>query len=178
MQTTKGKREKLPNEREGFTHRFVLGGEHKGYVTVGLYPDGRVGEIFAKMNDQGTTVSGFIDAWAISVSMLLQLGMPLAEICAKFKSMRFEPSGFSDNPDINFAHSPIDYIAQWLEGRFVDTDLWGQRRAEAEVAAPSGSKIRICSRDGCAETEGLRLHFGLYVCGPCTQGLTPRKKAP
>ena len=170
-------REKLPVERAGFTHRFVIGGEHKGYITVGLYPDGRVGEIFAKMNDQGTTVSGFIDAWAISVSMLLQLGMPLSEICSKFKSMRFEPAGFSDNPNISYAHSPIDYIAQWLEGRFVDTELWTKDKV-IETKAGTHTQYRYCARDDCSETEGLRLHAGQYVCERCSRGLASRKATP
>ena len=116
-------REKLPNERKGFTHRFLIGGEHKGYITVGLYEDGRVGEIFVKMDRQGSQVSGFVDAWSIAVSMLLQTGTPLQEICNKFRSTRFEPSGFTDNKNIHIAQSPIDYIVRWLELRFVDAEM-------------------------------------------------------
>lgn len=117
------KREKLPKERAGVTHRFLIGGQHKGYITIGLYEDGRVGEIFVKMDRQGSQVSGFVDAWSIAVSMLLQMGMPLKQICEKFRGSRFEPEGFTDNPDIQIAQSPIDYIVRWLEGKYVDNEL-------------------------------------------------------
>lgn len=121
-------RKKLPIEREAITHRFVVG-EHKGYLTVGFYEDGTPGEIFVKMDQQGSQVSGFADAWAISVSMNLQMGMPLEEICSKFRSFRFEPSGMTENKNIRIALSPIDYIARWLYGRFVDPSVWADEIA-------------------------------------------------
>lgn len=110
-------RERLPAERESITHKFVIHSEehHKGYVTVGLYPDGRAGEIFVKMAKQGSNISGFIDAWAIAVSMLLQTGTPLQVIVAKFKNMGFEPSGLTETDGIRFAKSPVSYICHWLE---------------------------------------------------------------
>lgn len=93
----------------------------KGYVTVGLYEDGRVGEIFVKMDKQGSQISGFVDCWAIGISMLLQSGVPLEEICQKYKGAKFEPSGITDSkhPDLRFVGSPVDYIVRWLEQRFV-----------------------------------------------------------
>ena len=116
-------RERLPDVRESVTHRFQIRPQDmdpvKGYVTVGLYEDGRVGEIFVKIDKQGTQVSGFCDAWAISVSMLLQLGYPLDAVCRKFRLIQFEPSGMTDNPEIRFARSPVDYISRWLEMRFL-----------------------------------------------------------
>lgn len=111
------KRRRLPNEREGITHRFTIG-DLKGYVTAGLYDDGSLGEIFVKLDRQGSAVSGLVDSWAISVSMLLQLGVPLEVITNKFKAMRFEPEGMTSNPEIRIAQSPVDYIVRWMEMRF------------------------------------------------------------
>jgi len=110
-------RYRMPVEREGSTHKFNVG-DMKGYLTVGLYEDGRVGELFVKMDKQGSQVSGFVDAWAIAVSMLLQTGVPLEAITHKFRGMHFEPSGMTENADIRFAQSPIDYVVRWLDMRF------------------------------------------------------------
>lgn len=114
-------RERLADERAGITHRFLLHtneGPMKGYLTVGCYGDGRPGELFVKLDRQGSTVSGFIDAWAISVSLLLQRGVPLEEICHKFRGMQFEPRGMTDNDEIRIVTSPIDYVVRWLERKF------------------------------------------------------------
>jgi ribonucleoside-diphosphate reductase alpha chain len=119
-------RRKLPRERAGYTHKFtILAMEHgepkpvKGYITVGLYEDGGVGEIFVKMAKQGGQVSGFVDAWAISVSMLLQLGVPLETVVNRFENMRFEPSGRIEGQS-ELALSPIDYVCKYLRKRFLD----------------------------------------------------------
>jgi ribonucleoside-diphosphate reductase alpha chain len=106
------------------THKFTIRAQDsnaKAYVTIGLYEDGTPGELFVKMDRQGSSVSGFIDAWAISVSMLLQEGVPLEALCAKFRGMAFEPSGQTDNPAIRIARSPIDYIARYLANKFLGT---------------------------------------------------------
>lgn len=119
-------RKRLPNERSALTHRFTIGaGEDliKGYVTVGLYDDGKPGEIFVKMDRQGSQVSGFVDAWAIAVSMLLQSGVTLETICEKFRNMAFEPNGMTSNPNIRITRSPIDYIVTWLERTFENGKL-------------------------------------------------------
>ena len=116
-------RRRLPAERSGMTHTFVIhsGTERfKGFITVGLYDDGTVGEVFMKLDQQGSQISGFCDAWAIAVSMLLQTGTPLSVICQKFKHMKFEPSGRTETPGIRTAESPIDYAARYLERRFVN----------------------------------------------------------
>jgi ribonucleoside-diphosphate reductase alpha chain len=122
----KSDRERLPDERKGLTHKFKIKSQdedHRGYLTVGFYEDGRVGEIFVKMDSQGSQVSGFVDAWAIAVSMLLQTGTPLETICNKFRGHAFPPDGLTTNPKIRVARSPIDYIARWLEMKFVDPGL-------------------------------------------------------
>ncbi len=122
-------RERLPDERPGFTHRFAINAKHpnkdeivkyKGYVTVGLYSDGRVGELFVKMDKQGSQTSGWADCWAVAVSTLLQSGTSLESICRKFKGVKFEPRGMTDSEDhdLRFVGSPVDYIVRWLEKRF------------------------------------------------------------
>jgi ribonucleoside-diphosphate reductase alpha chain len=115
-------RNRLPDERSGVTHHFVIhshDSDHDGYITTGQYDDGTLGEVFLKLSKQGGTISGLCDAWAISVSMLLQTGTPLEEICTKFRSSRFEPGGRTDNPQIRVASSPLDYISRWLGIRYL-----------------------------------------------------------
>ncbi len=111
-------RRPLPDERDSITHRFVIGGQ-KGYLTVGLYPDGTPGEIFIKISKLGSTVSGFADAFAKAVSRGLQRGDSLEELCETFSNMRFEPMGMTNNPDIPEAASLVDYIFRWLKQKFV-----------------------------------------------------------
>ncbi len=107
-------RRKMPSERKALTRTFRIGDE-KGYITIGFYEDGTIGEVFVKMDKQGSQVSGFVDAWAIAVSMLLQCSMPLEAIIAKFKGMAFKPDGLTDDPGVPIARSPIDYVVRWLE---------------------------------------------------------------
>jgi ribonucleoside-diphosphate reductase alpha chain len=111
-------RHKLKEERMSVTHKFNVGG-HEGYIIVGLYPDGQPGEIFVKMAKEGSTVSGLMDSFALAVSISLQHGVPLKLFCEKFAHTRFEPSGWSSNPDIGFAKSIMDYIFRWLQMRFL-----------------------------------------------------------
>jgi len=111
-------RHKLQAERASITHKFNVGG-HEGYITVGLYPDGSVGELFITMAKEGSTVSGLMDSFACGVSIALQHGVPLKLLCEKFAHTRFEPSGWSNNPDIGFAKSIMDYIFRWLQLRFL-----------------------------------------------------------
>ncbi|HZQ71153.1 MAG TPA: vitamin B12-dependent ribonucleotide reductase [Terriglobales bacterium] len=114
----KAVRHKLPEERASVTHKFNVGG-HEGYLTVGLYPDGTPGELFITMAKEGSTVSGLMDSFALAVSIALQHGVPLKLFCEKFAHTRFEPSGWSGNPDIGFAKSIMDYIFRWLHLRFL-----------------------------------------------------------
>jgi ribonucleoside-diphosphate reductase alpha chain len=111
-------RHKLKEERMSVTHKFNVGG-HEGYIIVGLYPNGEPGEIFVKMAKEGSTVSGLMDSFALAVSISLQHGVPLKLFCEKFAHTRFEPSGWSSNPDIGFAKSIMDYIFRWLQLRFM-----------------------------------------------------------
>jgi len=111
-------RHRLQDERASITHKFSIAG-HEGYVTVGLYPNGQVGEIFIKMAKEGSTVSGLMDAFATSISIALQHGVPLKVLCEKFAHTRFEPSGWTGNEQIGYAKSLMDYIFRWLSLRFL-----------------------------------------------------------
>jgi ribonucleoside-diphosphate reductase alpha chain len=112
-------RYKLPEERVSLTHKFSIGG-HEGYVTVGLYDDGTPGEIFVRMAKEGSAIAGLMDSFATSVSLALQHGVPLATLSEKLRGTRFEPSGFTGNPDIPMATSIMDYLFRWLAKRFLD----------------------------------------------------------
>ena len=111
-------RHRLPEERASITHKFSIAG-HEGYITVGLYPTGQPGEIFIKMAKEGSTVSGLMDAFATSISLALQHGVPLKVLCEKFAHTRFEPSGWTGNEAIGYAKSLMDYIFRWLQLRFL-----------------------------------------------------------
>ncbi len=111
-------RHHLPDERISLTHKFSIAG-HEGYITVGLYQNGQPGEIFIRMAKEGSTVSGLMDAFATSISLSLQHGVPLKVLCEKFSHLRFEPSGWSGNPQLGFAKSIMDYIFRWLQLRFL-----------------------------------------------------------
>jgi len=111
-------RNRLPSERFSLTHKFSIAG-HEGYITVGCYPNGQPGEIFITMAKEGSTVSGLMDSFALAISMALQHGVPLKLLCEKFEHTRFEPSGWSQNPDIGYAKSIMDYIFRWLHLRFL-----------------------------------------------------------
>jgi ribonucleoside-diphosphate reductase alpha chain len=111
-------RRRLPAERHSLTHHFSIGGQ-EGYVTVGLHEDGTPGELFIRMAKEGSTVSGLMDSFATAVSLALQYGVPLKVLCDKFSHTRFEPSGWSGNPQIGYAKSLMDYLFRWLELRFL-----------------------------------------------------------
>jgi ribonucleoside-diphosphate reductase alpha chain len=111
-------RHRLPAERASVTHKFGLGG-HEGYITVGLYPNGSPGEIFIRMAKEGSTVSGLMDSFATAISISLQHGVPLRVLCEKFAHTRFEPSGWTGNPEIGYAKSIMDYIFRWIQMRFL-----------------------------------------------------------
>jgi ribonucleoside-diphosphate reductase alpha chain len=114
----KAVRHRLPEERASVTHKFSIAG-HEGYITVGLYPTGQPGEIFIKMAKEGSTVSGLMDAFATSISLALQHGVPLKVLCEKFAHTRFEPSGWTGNEQIGYAKSLMDYIFRWIQLRFL-----------------------------------------------------------
>jgi ribonucleoside-diphosphate reductase alpha chain len=114
-------RERLPDERKAITHHFQVGG-HDGYVTVGLYPDGRPGEVFFRVTKEGSTVNGLMDSLGISMSMALQHGVPLKDLVRKLAHLRFEPAGATNNPKVRFAKSIPDYVARWLAIEFLTED--------------------------------------------------------
>ena len=114
-------RRKLPDERQALTHKFDIAG-HEGYVTVGLFEDGQPGEIFLVMAKEGSTISGFADAFAQAISYALQYGVPLQALVDKFSHVRFEPSGMTKNPDVRFAKSIVDYIFRWMASKFLSPE--------------------------------------------------------
>jgi ribonucleoside-diphosphate reductase alpha chain len=114
-------RRKLPDERHAITHKFDIAG-HEGYITVGLFEDGQPGEIFLVMAKEGSTISGFADAFAQAISYALQYGVPLQALVDKFSHVRFEPSGMTRNPEIRFAKSIVDYIFRWLASKFLSAE--------------------------------------------------------
>jgi len=114
-------RRKLPDERHAITHKFDVAG-HEGYITVGLFEDGTPGEIFLVMAKEGSTISGFADAFAQAISYALQYGVPLQTLVDKFSHSRFEPSGMTKNPEVRFAKSIVDYIFRWMATKFLSTD--------------------------------------------------------
>ena len=113
-------RRKMPRERESLTHKFSIGG-HEGYITAGKYEDNTVGEIFlTDIGKEGSTMRGLMNAFATSISLGLQYGVPLEDFVRKFSYMRFEPEGITGNPEIPFAKSLPDYIMRWVASRFID----------------------------------------------------------
>jgi ribonucleoside-diphosphate reductase alpha chain len=114
-------RRKLPDERHALTHKFDISG-HEGYITVGLFEDGMPGEIFLVMAKEGSTISGFADAFAQAISYALQYGVPLQALVDKFSHVRFEPSGMTKNADVRFAKSIVDYIFRWMASKFLSPE--------------------------------------------------------
>jgi ribonucleoside-diphosphate reductase alpha chain len=116
-------RHRMPRERQSITHKFSVGG-HEGYITAGMYEDGTLGEVFlTDVGKEGSTIKGLMNAFATSISIGLQYGVPLETLVRKFAYMRFEPEGYTGNPEIPFAKSMPDYIMRWLAARFGDADL-------------------------------------------------------
>ena len=162
-------RKRLPAERNALTHRFEVGG-HEGYITVGLYDDGQPGEIFLKMAKEGSTVSGLMDAFATAVSLALQYGVPLQALVDKLSHTRFDPQGFTKNPEVPIAKSLMDYIFRWMASRFMpqeDRDRLGIIRrdgeedaapiaaAAARVAAPTPSRSATTGVSGFAAVRAM-----------------------
>jgi ribonucleoside-diphosphate reductase alpha chain len=142
-QASRATRRRLPDERGGVTHHFSVAGQ-EGYLTVGVYEDGRPGELFIRMAKEGSTISGLMDAFATAVSLALQYGVPLEVLCNKFTHMRFEPSGWSGNPKIGYAKSLVDYIFRWLEMKFLDRqqgELFQPLATAAETQTSQGSDL-------------------------------------
>jgi len=139
-------RRKLPDERHAITHKFDIAG-HEGYVTVGLFEDGMPGEIFLVMAKEGSTISGFADAFAQAISYALQYGVPLQDLVDKFSHVRFEPSGMTKNPDVRFAKSIVDYIFRWLAAKFLSPEAQFRagvnNRDEVVVSTPEQLPLQV-----------------------------------
>jgi ribonucleoside-diphosphate reductase alpha chain len=173
-------REKMPSERASVTHKFGVGG-HEGYITVGMYEDGRPGEIFIKMSKEGSTLSGVMDGLALTVSLGLQYGVPLKVFVDKLLNTRFEPSGITSNPNIRFVSSVLDYIARWLGGRFISTDYL--KLSAAQIAAAPGSPNSaalesvlesISNSSGTMTSSKPRdAHEGAPACSECGMLMVP-----
>ncbi len=146
--TAKPRRERLEDTRQSITHKFSVSG-HEGYVTVGLYPDGRPGELFITMAKEGSTIGGLMDAFGTAVSMSLQYGVPLEDYVRKFSHMRFEPQGYTKNPDIRIAKSLIDYIFRWLGITF----LPGYKEASLGILPKEGEAVIRLEGEGEGDVE-------------------------
>ncbi len=116
--TSLNTRRTLSSTRESITHKFSING-HEGYLTLGLFDDGSVGEIFIKMAKEGSTLSGLIQGFCRAFSLCLQFGLPTSEACKRFEGMRFDPMGPTSNPDIPDCSSILDYVSKYLQSSAV-----------------------------------------------------------
>ncbi len=164
------RRMRLEDTRQSITHKFEVAG-HEGYLTVGLYPDGTPGELFIIMAKEGSTVGGLMDAFGTAVSMCLQYGVPVEALNRKFMHARFEPSGFSKNPDIPMAKSLIDYIFRWMHITFVEN-----KPVLASPVAPEPEAVDPVTTDNTQSTERVDSQFEHFmddapacdICGSIT----------
>jgi ribonucleoside-diphosphate reductase alpha chain len=151
------RRRRLPDERAAITHKFDIAG-HEGYITVGLYEDGLPGELFIVMAKEGSTISGFADAFAQAISYALQYGVPLQDLVDKFSHVRFEPSGMTRNPDVRFAKSIVDYIFRWMASKFLSQDVQyrvGVNNREEVVTSPEQLPLDVAAAAGAAPTGAV-----------------------
>jgi ribonucleoside-diphosphate reductase alpha chain len=150
-------RRKLPDERAAITHKFDIAG-HEGYITVGLFEDGQPGEIFLVMAKEGSTISGFADAFAQAISYALQYGVPLQDLVDKFSHVRFEPSGMTKNPDVRFAKSIVDYIFRWMAAKFLSPEAQfraGVNNREETVTTPEQLPLDVAAAAGASPTAAI-----------------------
>ena len=143
------RRHKLPVERQSLTHKFQVAG-HEGYITVGLYEDGTPGEIFVRMAKEGSVIAGLMDSFGTAISLSLQHGVPLKLLCEKFRGTRFEPSGFTGNPEIPRSSSIMDYIFRWLDLKFIQPHEAGDEPSSSQLDLPS---VPVLPKDGPLVTE-------------------------
>ena len=151
------RRRRLPDERAAITHKFDIAG-HEGYITVGLYEDGLPGELFIVMAKEGSTISGFADAFAQAISYALQYGVPLQDLVDKFSHVRFEPSGMTKNPDVRFAKSIVDYIFRWMASKFLSKDAQyrvGVNNRDEFVSSPEQLPLDVAAAAGAAPTGAV-----------------------
>ncbi len=137
----KPRRERLPDTRNSVTHKFSISG-HEGYISVGLYPDGRPGEVFITMAKEGSTIGGLMDSFGTATSISLQYGVPLEVLVSKFSHTRFEPMGHTTNPDIRIAKSLVDYIFRWLGLTFLDS-YREEQKAKSEMLGQPATPVAV-----------------------------------
>jgi ribonucleoside-diphosphate reductase alpha chain len=130
-------RKRLPDTRTAITHKFDIAG-HEGYLTVGLFEDGQPGELFITMAKEGSTIGGLMDGIGTLTSMAFQYGVPLEALVRKFAHVRFEPSGFTRNPEIRNAASITDYVFRWMANQFIPgyKEANAPNRNQPELAIP------------------------------------------
>lgn len=116
------RRRRLSDERKAITHKFQVGNTCEGYITVGLYEDGQPGEIFVVLSKEGAEISGLVDSFATAISIGLQYGVPLKVLVNKYVHAKYEPSGPTQNPNIPYANSIVDYIFRWLALKFLTSE--------------------------------------------------------
>jgi ribonucleoside-diphosphate reductase alpha chain len=158
-------RRRMPTERTSLTHKFCIDG-HEGYLTAGLYDDGTVGELFISgVGKEGSTLRGVFSAWATTLSIALQYGVPLESLVRKFAYMRFEPYGQTENPEIPKAHSIPDYVARWLPSRFLDVHT----QDALGVLTPAVNRRRAAAVDGQRPAPAVPPRAASDPGPPCTQ---------
>jgi ribonucleoside-diphosphate reductase alpha chain len=168
-------RRKLPAERQSITHKFSIGG-HEGYITVGMFEDGSPGEIFITMAKEGSTISGLMDSMAVAISLTLQYGVPLKFLVEKFSHVRFEPSGWTGNPQIPYAKSIMDYIFRWLGVKFLGPEYGVTEVDETRILRPTEADpqrelpLAPVALDApvCADCGSIMTQNGsCFKCGNC-----------
>jgi len=159
-QAARAKQRKMPSRRQAVIHEFKIG-NHKGFLTIGLYEDGTPGEIFIDMSKEGSTVSGLLDSTAIAVSYALQYGVPLDKFIEKYSHMRFEPSGFTGNQDLPIAESIIDYVFRYLDKEF----SIAPKVPELQLTPATTGNLDGPICDGCGNS--MTRNGSCYKCGNC-----------
>jgi ribonucleoside-diphosphate reductase alpha chain len=174
----RARRKKLPSERQSITHKFAIGG-HEGYITVGMYEDRTPGEVFIKMAKEGSTLSGILDGFALSVSIGLQYGVPLKALVDKLINTRFEPSGYTGHPEIPYAKSILDYMARWLGGHFISADYLTRNAVVAEAAPQFAAPAAEADDPAPARAAAIAVarpvagYDGAPTCSECGMLMTP-----
>jgi ribonucleoside-diphosphate reductase alpha chain len=165
----RAQRRRLPDTRPGMTHKFNVAG-HEGYVTVGLYEDGQPGELFITMSKEGSTIGGLMDSLGTATSVALQYGVPISSLVTKFSHQRFEPAGMTENRDIPFAKSLVDYIFRWLGMEFVP----GYREANSPVAIAQAASAHTNH----TEEKAWKTSERVSIVPPASPAAGPAMKSP
>lgn len=162
-----GQRRKMPKTRDSKTHKFIIGNQ-EGYLTVGLYPDGSFGEFFIETSKQGSSLMGFVDAWATAVSIGIQHGVPFDVLKEKFIGMKFEPEGFTDCDEIRIAKSIPDYIFRWIEHFIINKGVGQEPEESSVISIESKPMEKDSSGPPCSSCGNLTKRAGsCYLCTSC-----------